>query len=454
MKTFTVLLLILLVPSCKTNTLKSPPYADDFVLTNVNIIDVERQRVLQSKTVVVIDGKIDSIDDHTPSLSRPNINIIDGANGYITPGLIDMHVHMYEEAAYIFTLSHGVTHVRILNGVPKQLEWRDNIASGKQIGSSSTVSSPIISGNKDALLQHGVETEEEARAAIGKYHEQGYDLIKAYGNLNQTTLSAIIDESDKLAIPVAKHGPHASGNMSLSMLANLQSFEHVEDIFQGPLNHQFAVDKLPAVIADIKVTKVPVTPTLNIYYQLTKLSQEKQAYLEKTTTQYTPDIIALETSFNQVDRWLQSSDKMAAYNQKKLRFLQQITKELNKNDVPLLVGSDSGVLLSPHGIATHNEMRLLQQSGMSSYDVLAAATIAPAKALNLEQQIGKIQTNLNADFIFSKTNPINNLSILQEPEAVIKNGRWFSKSDLKLMRDQAIDSRSMWDEFWVLLEAI
>ena len=454
MKFITVLLLMLLVPSCKTNTVNISQYNDDFVLTNVNIIDVENHRVLQSKTVVVIDGKIDSIHDQTSSSSLPNINIIDGANGYITPGLIDMHVHMYEEAAYIFTLSHGVTHVRILNGIPKQLEWRDNIKSGKQIGSTSTVSSPIISGNKDALLQHGVETEEEARAAIRKYHEQGYDLIKAYGNLDQTTLSAIIDESDNLAMPIAKHGPHASGNMALSTLTNLQSFEHVEDIFQGPLNHQFAVDKLPAVIADIQATRVPVTATLNIYYQLTKLSQEKQAYLEKTTAQYTPDIIALETSFNQVERWLQSSEKMAAYNQKKLKFLQQITKELDKNDVPLLVGSDSGVLLSPHGIATHNEMRLLQQSGMSSYDVLAAATITPAKALNLEQQIGKIQTNLNADFIFSKTSPVDNLSILQEPEAVIKSGRWFSKSDLKLMREQAIESRSIWDEFWVLIEAI
>jgi len=134
--------------------------------------------------------------------------------------------------------------------------------------------------------------------------------------------------------------------------------------------------------------------------------------------------------------------------------LQHITNSLHESGVPLLVGSDSGVLLSPHGLATHNEMRLLEESGISTFDILAAATLNPAKALNLENQIGKISKGYKADFIYSSTNPVHDLSVLTEPEAVIKMGHWYSKETLRAMREEAIGSRGFWEEFTVLLEAM
>ncbi|MGB0938444.1 MAG: amidohydrolase family protein, partial [Colwellia sp.] len=394
------------------------------------------------------------INDINTPLENSKLKIIDGKGGYITPGLIDMHVHMYEQGAYVLTLSHGVTHVRVMNGVPKQLEWRDNIASGIDIGSTSTVSSPIISGYKGAYLQHFVNSEQEAIDAAHTYKSQGYDLIKAYGNLSEDSLLGVLKESERLNIPVAKHGPHASGSMPISRLSGIQSFEHVEDIFQGPLDHKFTPEKLPKIIEEIKETNVPVTPTLNIYYQLTKISQEKEAYLANTSPEYTPDIITFETSTNQVKRWLDSSEKMASYNQKKFDFLQDITKRLNDNDVPLLVGSDSGVLLSPHGIATHNEMRLMKMSGLTSFEVLQAATLNPAKALGLNNKLGKLAKGYQADFIYTIDNPVTNLSVLESSEAVIKNGFWYNRATLNSMREKAIESRSLLDEFFVLFEGL
>jgi imidazolonepropionase-like amidohydrolase len=99
-------------------------------------------------------------------------------------------------------------------------------------------------------------------------------------------------------------------------------------------------------------------------------------------------------------------------------------------------------------------MRLLKEAGLSTFDVLAAATINAAKALNLDNQIGKIATNYKADFIYSSINPITHLSVLQEPEAVVKNGHWYSNKVLKAMRNEAIKSRSLWEEFWVLFDAL
>lgn len=456
MKILCSIFLLAFVVSCSANESKIKPSSNGFILKNVNIVDVENKKIIPSKTIVVKNGKINSITDFVSSLPFAPYNLpeIDGNGGYVTPGLIDMHVHMYEKAAYILTLSHGVTHVRIMNGVPRQLLWRDNINEGTQIGSSSTVSSPIISGYKGVHLHHGVETAEEAKRAVREYQAKGYDLIKAYGNLNEASLLAIVEEGKVLGMPIAKHGPHASGDMSILQLTGLQSFEHVEDIYQGPLNYKFSHEHLPPIINEIKATNVAVTPTLNIYYQLTKLNQEREEYLNTIPEEYTSDIIAFEAKSNQVKRWLQASEKTSIHNQKVLKFLQYITKSLHERGVSLTVGSDSGVLLSPHGLATHNEMRLLEASGLSTFDVLAAATINPAKALNLDNEIGKITMNYKADFVYSLANPIADLSVLTESEGVVKSGHWYSKKALKAMRKEAIENRSFWEEISVLFEAM
>ncbi len=453
MKTFTIILLAL-ITSCAASKVHSTSKSNSFILKNINIVDVENQQILTSKTVTVQNGKISNIAPTHEATTTSNLTVVNGNNGYITPGLIDMHVHMYEKAAYLFTLSHGVTHVRVMNGVPKQLIWRNNIKSGKQIGSTSTVSSPILSGYKNTYLHHTIETADQAKQAVQQYKLQGYDLIKAYGNLNEEALLGVLQEAKKINMPVAKHGPHGSGNIAWSQLNELQSFEHVEDIYQGLLNHTFSTEKLPQIIKQLKATNVPITPTLNIYHQLTKLSQHKNKHLKQTPKHYTSSIIALEASQNQVKRWVNASEKMAAHNQKVLSFLQYITKQLHKAGVPLLVGSDSGVLLSPHGLATHNEIQLLQAAGISAYSVLAAATINPAKALELSNQIGKIATHYNADFIYSTTNPITDLSVLKNPEAVIKSGHWYTQKQLAQMREQAIESRSIWEELFVLFEGL
>lgn len=51
----------------------------------------------------------------------------------------------------------------------------------------------------------------------------------------------------------------------------------------------------------------------------------------------------------------------------------------------------------------------------------------PARALNLDNQIGKILENYQADFIFTQTSRIDDLAVLETPEAVIKNGYFYSK---------------------------
>jgi imidazolonepropionase-like amidohydrolase len=422
-------------------------------IDNVHIVDVSTGDVVKHRQLKIRNGKIIDIKSAQTPITDKNHILHDGKGQYVTPGLVDMHVHTYDPATFTIALSHGVTHLRIMNGVADHLNWRKELAEGSRIGSTVTVSSPIISSFKNAHMHYSAHTPAEATAAVVKAKQQGYDLIKAYGNLSAPVLNALLSEAKKQTIPVAKHGPHPADGMAWNALADVQSLEHVEDIYQGPLDYTQDQQKLDETIATLKALQVPITPTLNIFWQLTQISEHKQAYIDELPEGYISPIIGLEAKHNQVKRWLKSSNDMVAHNKKTFAFLQDITRQLYEAELLLLVGSDSGVLLSPHGLATHNEMALMQQAGLPAIAVLRAATINAAKALGKERQSGLVAPGFEADLVLAEQNPLENLATLQRPMAVIKGGRLFSKIELEQLRKKAIAERSFWQELNTLRKA-
>ncbi|CAM4242508.1 amidohydrolase family protein [Pseudoalteromonas byunsanensis] len=449
LSTVTFVAITIMLSGCHTQV--QLPRTQSYILKNVNIIAPVEQRIIKDQTIVIENGIISSINSNLTEYPDKEIAIIDGQGGYVTPGLIDMHTHFYDPSAFVTNLSHGVTHVRILNGIAQHLTWRDQLAQNERIGSTVSVSSPIMSGYVNGALHQYIHTEQQAKQAVQDAKNAGYDLIKAYGNLSPEALSALMQTAQALDIPVAKHGPHPSADMPWSSLIGLQSFEHVEDILQGPLNHTFEQTKLSQTLKEIKKLGVPVTPTLNIFWHLTKISEDKQAFLDTLPQHYISPTVAFAERQNQVARWLNTSSKHAKYNRDTYNTLLLITGQMHELGIELLVGSDAGVLLSPHGLATHNEMAQLKRAGLSSFEVLKAATYSPAKALKLESQIGQVNAGYTADFIFTLKNPLDDLSHLKNPTAVSKHGYWLTQQQLLQLKEQAIDNRSTLLEFWRLL---
>ena len=422
-------------------------------IDNLHIVDMKTGRIIKDRQLHLRNGKIIAINPALSAITESNFTHHDGKGHYVMPGLIDMHVHAFDPAAFTIAMSHGVTHLRLMNGVKEHLIWRKELEDGRRIGSTITVSSPIISGFKNPHMHYPAHKPAEAINAVVSAKQQGYDLIKAYGNLTAPVLQALLSEAKKQNIPVAKHGPHPVDGMEWNTLKGLQSLEHVEDIFQGPLNYQEDKQQLAKTIIQLKSLDTPITPTLNIFWHLTQISEHKEAYLNSLPQDYISPIIAFEEKQNQLKRWLNSPVEMIVHNKKTFSFLQEITHELYKANLTLLVGSDSGVLLSPHGLATHKEMELLQQAGLASIAILRAATINAAKALGKESRLGLIAPGYNADMIVSEHNPLENLRTLQNPEWVIKNGHVFSRTELEELRKKAIAERSLWQELKTLANA-
>ncbi len=435
-----MLMLYMSLLACASTQHESIP-RPNVVLDNATILDVEHKQLLKNRQIWIRDGVIEKITNAGTEVAS-SYQLIDLQGQYVTPGLIDAHVHLMDKSQLKLSLAMGVTSVRILRGYDMHLAWRDQIKQRDWLGALPFVSSPVLDGANTHALNQAVATPEEGREAVRDFQERGFDLIKAYGYLAPEVYDAIIDEAAKLGMPVAKHAPHPIPGSSWEKLHNLQSLEHVEDIFQGPLNYQFDLSPMPAYLENLKASNTPVVPTLATFAHLTGLSSKKQEFIQQMPMQHmNPLKESIEAKYT-VSRWLADTPEQSAYHQKKLAFLLAVTKQLHDYGIPLVTGSDAGTMYLQHGYGMHQEMALLAEAGIPAWDILAMSSLNPAKMLNQEGHLGTISAGKQADLVITRGNPVDSLGHLKTPMAVMAQGKYLDREALAQLKQEATDHSS------------
>jgi imidazolonepropionase-like amidohydrolase len=441
----------------KPNDLLPVNISESLVIDNVHLIRVDKavpakEVVSYNQQLVIQQGKIVAINPAgTKALSSSKL--VDAEGAFVVPGLFDMHVHIYERKYLALNLAFGVTSVRAMNGQPESLRWKQELNTKQWLGSNLYLSSPIIDGEHTNALSVSAASAEQAREQVRLAKQNGFDLIKAYGYLSSEAFEALIDEAAKLDIPVAKHGPTPVEGSDWTSLEQLQSLEHVEDIFQGPLNYKFDYEKLEQVSQQIKRLNVPVVPTLETFNHLTQLSLHKQSFVDKIELEYINPLYFDIMSHFTVSRWLAADQQRTEYLVKENQFLKDVVMSLHRHGVKLLVGSDAGTNFTISGDSTHNEMQLMNEAGLSNIEVLRAATINAAETLSLDKNFGSITIGKTADLVLVKSNPLTKLGHLRSPYAVVKSGQWLSQTRLEQMKQSAKNTQSYYWSAIKLLES-
>jgi len=113
-------------------------------------------------------------------------------------------------------------------------------------------------------------------------------------------------------------------------------------------------------------------------------------------------------------------------------FAKRLTRALHRADVTLIAGTDAmGVALVAPGSSLHRELELLRESGLSPYEAIRAATVAPATFLRKQQEFGTVAIGKRADLILVERNPLEDLSTLRRPIGVMTRGVWFTRDRLR-----------------------
>jgi imidazolonepropionase-like amidohydrolase len=75
------------------------------------------------------------------------------------------------------------------------------------------------------------------------------------------------------------------------------------------------------------------------------------------------------------------------------------------------------------GIAAHWEVWSFVRGGMTPLEALQAATIAPARSLGMEREIGSLEQGKLADLVILDGNPLENIRNTERVQTVVLGGR-------------------------------
>ena len=98
------------------NLTGKPAIAQTVAFTNVNVVTMNDDALLEGQTVIIRDGVVVAIGPVGELAIPSGGEVIDGDGRYLMPGLADMHVHLRERNENITSLARGVTTVMTLGG--------------------------------------------------------------------------------------------------------------------------------------------------------------------------------------------------------------------------------------------------------------------------------------------------------------------------------------------------
>ena len=120
-----ILMFLILSIAISTVGRASTSASGEVAFINVNVIPMDKERVLPRQTVIVRNGTIVEIGDAKRIKVPANAQRIDGVGKFLIPGLADMHVHLFSddefpdalaEDEFKIMIAHGVTTIRLMTG--------------------------------------------------------------------------------------------------------------------------------------------------------------------------------------------------------------------------------------------------------------------------------------------------------------------------------------------------
>ena len=194
------------------------------VFVDVNVIPMDRERVLPNQTVLVQDGRIAALGPSDAVVVPAGAIRIDGTNRYLLPGLVDMHVHLRRPIDLDLLIANGVTSARVMSGSARSLELRAQIAGGELRGPNLYTAGPILEGMpppgfEEVIPINGkvlIATGAEAAAEVARQKAAGYDFVKVYNNLPAEAYRGLVEAAKTHGLPVIGHVPIKAGLTALS----------------------------------------------------------------------------------------------------------------------------------------------------------------------------------------------------------------------------------------------
>jgi imidazolonepropionase-like amidohydrolase len=433
---------------------------------NVNVVDVENQKILSGYDVISMNGKITYVGKEKKFKLPGNIKVIDGTGKYLIPGFTDAHVHFFQTGG-IYTrpdaidltkfksldeelkwahkhmkdflalyLKAGITQVIDVGATAEFLEQRDTFTK-KTNSPLIYMTGPLLTTYiPDAYknAQHDVTftmmtNEADTRKSVTDQLKYKPDFIKIWyivldsnaergAKANQELVKIAIDESHKHNLRVAVH---ATERIAAQLAVEAGADYLVHSVDDEILSGSF--------VQLLKSHKTVLCPTLVVGTNYGKVLSGTYKFTDDEIRLSNPEQVATIKAFPEPDTALgnifinnirkgkyfarrKTADSISAVNLKKLV----------DAGVIIATGTDAGNVGTQHAGSYYNELQAMADAGLTMWQLLTASTINGAKAIGKDNDWGTISEGKTANMLLLDGNPLQGLENCRKINTVINKG--------------------------------
>src|SRR5262249_8542426 len=281
-----------------------------------------------------------------------------------------------------------------------------------------------------SLSMQLVNTPEQGREWVHKYHDAGFSQMKIYSSMKKENVEAVTAQTHRQDTTVTGHIPEGM-NAYDGVNAGMDQVNHIGyvlDILDPDLRRLRREGKQESVLENLKQFdgKSPdaqraiaflqqhqtvVDPTLPLYETFMRTARTPLAQLEPGVEKVAPQLaVALKS--------LGGNPNNAELREATFSAYLKAVGTLHRAGIPVVVGTDQAV----PGHSVHRSIELFVEAGFTPMEALQAATIVPARAMGVEKDSGTIEAGKRADLVILGANPLDNISNVRRTEQVMENG--------------------------------
>jgi imidazolonepropionase-like amidohydrolase len=427
--------------------------SDHIAFVHAAVIPMNEEHVLGDQTVVVTEGTIVEVGPTATTKAPDGALVVDATGRYLLPAFCDMHVHLLGESWNMMLspeaqlagedvpwssfllpyVANGVTTVQDLFGPPELLAVRERIARGEILG-PRLILARMIDGPGKAWpppLGVWVASPTEARDAVRRAKEEGYDKIKVYSFLNAESYDAIVATAKELGMDVIGHIPF-SLSVDYVLEAGQKLIAHSEEVAKhaGGDHRPERVEELADMMAKRGVWMMPTLVTTESIIEVFDdpaglVSRPEVAYYRHPMEQGVWSFV-LERLYEPIPSAARQSLRDAFD-----RFQRPLTVAFHERGGKMMAGSDTVLPGLVPGFALHRELRELVGAGLTPFEALQTATTAPFDYLGEGDLAGTIEVGRRSDLVLLDENPLEDISNSSTIAGVLIRGRWLGAEEIR-----------------------
>lgn len=448
-----------------------PPKA----LVGATLVDGTGAAPVRDAVVVVREGKIDCAGSRAACPVPSGVDRVDLAGLWITPGLIDAHVHFsqtgwadgrpdsldlreshpYEKTVADLAahperfgrtyLCSGVTSVFDVGGYAWTLRlpaWAEPDSEVPRVAAAGPLLSTIdhwlnLPAERQFML---LSDEKSAREEVAYLAERGSSAVKVW---------YIVDPQH----PVEKSAAavHAAGEAArahnLPLIVHATGLDEAKEALRAgarllvhSVGDQPVDDEFLELARKNGTIYCPTLTVVNGYYRMNTGALRHQApAIDDPNGCVDPQTRAKVAETAQVTATV-SEERMKRLETRiaeQGRVMAANLKRVTEAGIPVAMGTDAGNPLTLHGPSVYTEMEAMQAAGLTPMQVLVASTRGGATAMGRVKEIGTVEKGKLADLLIVAGDPTADVANLRKVRWVLRGGVMRPIEELKALATTA-----------------